>query len=420
VPPLSQVPRSTVVAWLLIVLVLAGGVYLRLAFREPKQRTPDEGFYTAYAIDAARQGPKFVGTVVRLFNESPRMRKYPRPTRVGYYLPAAAVMRATGEQTVRAPAALSTAASLLALLLCLGLAARAFGVWPALVALLFLAASPIDLTMARRAWVDPLLGALTLGMVVAYGRLLGRPERVLALAGFLLLGAWGLLVKESGAVALGCGCLGFAIQGWQVTRRVSVPVRAIVGGLLAVVAAIALLAWLCGGLGPLLQVFRPIPGAPASEYLLEYDSGGPGYYVVGLMILQPVPFVLGVLGAILVALRVQVVAELPAREEDRRLLQALAWFVVIFLAVAMWQNPKNMRQLSPMLVPLYLLAAVVVCAVLAALRRRLPAALGWGLTALAGGALAGAAFFDLDRFIHYFVISGVPDLATPFLLQVPR
>jgi hypothetical protein len=79
-----------------------------------------------------------------------------------------------------------------------------------------------------------------------------------------------------------------------------------------------------------------------------------------------------------------------------------------------------MRLLSPILVPLYLLAAVVVCAVLAEARRRLPRALGWGATVLAGGGLAVAAFLDLDRFVHYFVVSGVPDLATPWLLQVSR
>jgi len=447
VSSLAQVPRSTVVAWLLIALVLAGGVYLRLAFREPKGRTPDEGFYTAYAIDASRGGPAAVRAVTRLFNESPKMRKYPRPTRVGYYLPSALLMRLTGERTVKTASLVSTAASLLALALCLGLAARRLGAWPALVALLFLAASPLDLTMARKAWVDALLGVVTLGMVVAYGRLVAsgpdrlcpagpsaggdgnphgvpmstaRPERLGALLAFLLLGAWGLLVKESGVIALGCGCLGLALHSYRATGRVAPTLRPLLGGLLAVLAVAALLAWLCGGVDALVRVYRPLPGAPASVYLAGYDSGGPGYYVAGMLILQPVPLVLGVLGALLVALRVGLVVDFPGSDDGRSLLPALAWLVLVYGAVVMTQDPKNLRQLSPILVPLYLLAAVLVAAVLAEVRRRLPTTLGWGVTAAAGGGLAVAAFLDLDRFIGYFVIGGVPDLATPWLLQVAR
>jgi len=331
----------------------------------------------------------------------------------------ALLMRLSGDRTVRVGALLSTVASLVALLLCVGLAVRMFGVWPGLVALLFLAASPLDLAMARRAWVDPLLGALTVGMICASARLLGRPERLVALVVFLVLGAWGLLVKESGAIALSAGCVGLAFHAWQTRRSLALAARPLLGGLTALALAAALLVWLSGGIQPLVQVYRPMPGSPVSEYLARYDSGGPGYYVVGLLLLQPVPFVLGVLGALMVILRVRLGAAFPAGEEAQRLVTALAWFLALFLVTLMTQHPKNMRLLAPVLVPLYLLAATLVCALLSELRRRLRPSLGWGVTAAAGGALGLAAFLDVDRFVHYFIVSGVPDLATPWLLQVP-
>jgi hypothetical protein len=74
-------------------------------------------------------------------------------------------------------------------------------------------------------------------------------------------------------------------------------------------------------------------------------------------------------------------------------LSSLAWLTVLFLALASLQ-PKTLRWLSPLEVPLHLLAAHALCALMARGRQR-----GWDwLPPAAGLLLVAAAWLDYTNY----------------------
>jgi hypothetical protein len=400
------------------VLVLAAGAYVRTSFLEVRRRGPDERMYTLYAREVARTGRAGVATVVSAFNSVGLLRLYPRPTRVGHYAPVGLAMRLGGFANVAVTALFSTVASLLALLVLARLATATWGPWGGVVCVGFAAAAPIDLAIAQRAWGDGILALVALLMLLAYRRFLGRPARLGWLAVVLVLGGYGVLVKESGLVVLGLATLGLGWYGFRLTGTWR-PVLVAVGGAALVGAAVlALLVFLCGGYAAVVGVFRTPPGldVPPSPYYHVFDSGGLGYYPRGLWALQPVSSVLGALAAVLVLARARFLLG-PLDRPTQAFLTSVAWFVLLYGAVAFWVTNKNLRILSPIYGPLALLAAVLVLGALDVIRRRARRPVFFAAIAACAVLLCLGWFFDLERFVTFFVRQGIRDLATPFFLD---
>ncbi|HEV2106416.1 MAG TPA: hypothetical protein VGU27_11885, partial [Candidatus Eisenbacteria bacterium] len=96
---------------------------------------------------------------------------------------------------------------------------------------------------------------------------------------------------------------------------------------------------------------------------------------------------------------------------------ALAGYALGFCAVAFGYFSKNMRFLSPVFAPVYLLAGALVVAVLGRLRARVPRRAFAAAVAATALALAASAALDLRRFDHYFNEMQIQDLATPWFQQ---
>jgi 4-amino-4-deoxy-L-arabinose transferase-like glycosyltransferase len=399
-------------------IVLLFGVGIRLTSIRPPNQTPDEDFYTSCGEGVYTQGARFMPTFIQACWEDREKHQYPWPNRIGYFWLIAAAMAVTNDTSVNAGAAVSTLASLLVLVLTAWLAFRFLDPWSATMALLFLATSPLDLVIAGRTWQDEVVALFALLMAHAYIRSVTRRERAGWAVAFFALGAYALTVKETAVLVLGAGTFGMLWAAWRSERGARAAALVAAGGLVAALVAGGVILWSSGGLESLRRTYEmwKLVNVP-NEYMRKYQMGSPAYYAVGLGILNAVPFALGLASAILIALRAPFMRS-PWRHRDAaELLGALAWFVLAYGLIACIYSQKNLRFLSPIYVPVFILAAALVRAAVAVLRRHLPTIAFRGVVAAVAVVLAVSAAADLGRFHHWFIEREVADLATPWFTK---
>lgn len=415
--PVSPAPRAGLLSlWaprILCAAVLALAIGLRLANFAVPERSPDEGLYTKFGAHVAREGPLWVTRLVHDFNRDADV-EYPWQQRIGFTCLIGLAMRLSGDSTVRTPEAVSTVSSV-ALVALTGVVASEFlGPWVAVMAMLLLAVSPLDLALSRRAWQDDLMALLTFLAVWAFLRHAARGGRASA-AAFFAISAFTLLVKESAVIPFGLGTLGLALLARQRARGWKRASLVLAAGAATALFALGIVVAVSGGWAELRRTIELSRTANApDDYLRHYQSGGVGYYLTGLWLLQPVPFLLGALGAALAVLRAPFLSAYADRPRARRALVALGWLVAGFAAVAFSWPSKNMRFLSPIYAPACLLAASTVWAGVGFLRARAPRALALAGIVTLATALSASAALDARRFDHYFNDLEIQDLATPW------
>lgn len=399
-------------------LALLIGIGLRLEATAPVNQTPDEELYTYCGRGLHDSGFQFMPAFIQECWDDREQGRYPWPTRVGYFWLIAASMRAFGDTSVNAGATLSSWASLGVLLLAGWLVMRRLGPWVTAITLLFLATSPLDRAIACRTWQDEVAALLVLVMLNAYVRFVERPARPAWAIAFFAAAAAALTVKETTAFVVGFGAVGMTAVAWHSGGGPRAAAFMVAGAALAAGAAGALVLATIGGVEPLRMCIElwKIASVP-NEYMRQYQMGTPAYYAVGLGILNPVPFALGLVGAVAIAARTPIMRAPWAGPGSRHLLNTLAWLVLLFGAIACAYPQKNLRFLSIIFVPTYALAATLTVAVLEALKARLPVLLFRGAVAVVALGLCASAVADLLRYHHWFVVRAVPDLATPWFTK---
>jgi 4-amino-4-deoxy-L-arabinose transferase-like glycosyltransferase len=398
----------------IVIALLVLGAALRVGFSPVRERTLDEFFYTRY-VSWLVSHHHDVADLVDMYNHVPEAWQYPSPTRVGSLWIGYGLAAVTGDASATNLARVSIAASILALILTAALAWTRFGPWAATMAVAFLACSPLDLAISRRAWQDAVLAVFTLATVFAYAGAIARPKRAAWWVAFFSIAGYTVLIKESAVMFLALGAVGLAYVRWRDRRRLGEawPPLAIAVGTLIVTLAVQAMA--CGGVAPLIEIYsRVFRSGAVNLYMRQNQMGGPELYGRGLAILQPVPFAFGAVAALLVAVRARFVLA-PWSRTGRDLLTSLAWLMIVFGGAALVYSQKNMRFLSPIYAPTFLLAGSLVWAVLVSLRDRAPA-MAWraavGLVALG---LVFSGYGEVRRFEHYFVDRGITDLVAPLL-----
>lgn len=408
--------QSYVVATGVIVALVLLGVSLRLHALPVASRTPDEQVYTGYANQIRHDGLGSIVTSTRQYIANPELHVFPPPTRFGFNIPGAVAMALTGRSNADAIAWMSTLVSGALLAMVAYFTFRVRGRWVAVGALAFLVASPVDLAMARRAWGDELLGvtafAMLLALVMHRAEPRGRVWGPVALA----LGVWAVWQKETGLLVLGVATLGYLTAPRLAPRE---RLRLLRWAALAGVVTLAGLMLASGGLGNLVEVLRANTRSVArNEYAQQYQTGGPMYYVRGFALLQAVPIALGCVGVVRTLIRRHWPSRPRTPPPDDELV-VLAWFVLVLLGVALCYSPKNLRYVSVVYAPLYILAA----AQLHDLARSL-AAQRWGslrnIYVVIGVLLAGLSLHDYQTFDRYFIKRSIPDLATPWFTGQPN
>ena len=382
--------------------------------------TPDEDAYANfYARPMFEHGLGELPKLVRDYNARPDMSQFPSPTRAGHLWAIVGFMNLAGRATIQNAAWVSAIASMLILLLVARIGLGFLEPGATAIALLFAVVSPLDLAMARRAWGDELFALCALAATAAFlestaGAHRGRWKLLsLGLAGY------SILIKETGLVVLALATFGFVLVAWR-ALGLRAAVTALFAGLATLLVSAAVLTATCGGIEPLRATLARVGAANTlNEYMRSYQTGGPGYYARGLGLLHPLPVVLGALGALAVALRIPRSSRAFDRPRARAALVTLAWFTILFAAVALAWPQKNMRFLSPIYAPLDLIAGSAVWTALEGARNRLPPAAFRVVLALGAAALLGAAVADHQRFVELFIRRGIPDLATPWFTRAP-
>jgi hypothetical protein len=417
-PPAGRLP------YVLVALLLAAGVALRIVHFPVAVYTPDEDAYANfYAVPLYEHGLARLPDLVREYDARADLHDFPSPTRVGHLWAIVGLMNLLNDDSVQTAARVSALASMLALALLAWMGWRFVNPWAACAALAFALASPLDLAMARRAWGDELFGLVALAALAAFLAHLEAPARGRARVVCLVFAAASVLVKETGLVLLALATLGLAlVDGRAAGARGAL--RSLAAGTIALALAAGALALACGGVEPLRAALVRLFGGGANAYMREYQSGGPAYYPRGLAAVQPVAMALGFAAAAIAVARpawLAPAAGLTGRADDARrtaaALRALGAFALAFALVAALWSQKNLRFLSPIYAPLFLLAG----ALAASLAVRLGGRAGSGRARAVAWAVAivllAVAVADERRFVELFVRRGIPDLATPWFTR---
>ena len=156
-----------------------------------------------------------------------------------------------------------------------------------------------------------------------------------------------------------------------------------------------------------------MPGPP-NVYLEKYQRGTIAYYLVGLGLLDPLPWLLGVLATLLIVARSPLVLDGWNRPTARPLLQSLGWFMLVFEVLAVIYPQKNLRFLAPLWPCTYLLAGALLGATLARVRAQATPSSVAAVAAVLGALLVVSSVLALRRFVHFFVDLQIGDLATPW------
>lgn len=401
--------------------VLILGVGARIATHEVPTRTPDEVFYSRYALAVAEDGLAYFPRFTRQVNEQPKPGDlFSWPERSGYIVALASALKISGQNKVEIGAYLSLAASAIAMALVLALGTALSGPWTASAAVLLIAVSPLDLAVARRTWQDSLLALLALAMVYACVRFCAEPRRWRWPALFFSAGAFALLVKESAWPVYAAGTLALAwaartpASGHTGGRAIR-PVAILAWGAMGVAIASAAIVAACGGPAEALRTWNTseVVNAP-NEYMRLFQTGSALYYFAGLGLLQPVAFTLGLIGAVVAVARPSWLADRVSPGP-----RVLGWFAIGFFALAAAYPQKNLRFTAPLTAPLALLAALALRSSVEWLAARLPTARRW-IPIVTGLLIALSAVLDFARFREYFDRRGLTDPVTPMLMRPPE
>jgi hypothetical protein len=375
--PLSVVSRSRSVRGfqhfplLLLLAVVVFGIALRVHFFNPWiARTPDERTYTQQANVLLAQGAAGFRFLDREFAENPAVFSFqPSPTHAGYLVLLADFMRLTGDTSVLAGAHLSLVLDLASLFL-LALAAHRFlSSTVAIVATLFYAVLPFDLTVFRRTWQESLIALLSVAfLALATG--IARTHsgrRIACLAAFTVLGVLALSTKPNCGMAFLLCATGLTLHLLLQRQRGAAAVVACCTAV-AVLVDVTVLAALFGSLSRYLTLERAFLHFSAiNPYDMQFAAGPAWMYPAALFCVCPV-VVLGALAGFAVTLRR---APRTRALADAGLPVGIALLCLLMMLLPLVAGRYNFRYAAPAYGPLCLLAGIGIAAILPCCTRSL-------------------------------------------------
>ncbi len=327
--------------------VLVLGITLRLVnLANVSGRSPDEAMYTYQAEVIAHHGLAGVKDLVKEYNANENMWLYPNPVRVGYYGFLGALMKLTENHDVTVGAYTACFFSVISLILLIVLGLRFFNKWITLYGLLFLSVSGMDLAIARRAWQDSMFAAIGLCLVYLASEITRSSRKIIWYIPFILLGTWSFLIKETGLVVYGL-CMLWIL--WVLVVKEKAFLRAIIlVGLASLCAVVSLvfLARVTGGFSAIIEVLTHLKETmPINRYAMEYQSGPWYEFLEGFWIISPVNSFLFLVG---------IAATIAGRVKNRALMIGFISFTIIFVAMAIMPCCQNLRYVSVIFAPFYL------------------------------------------------------------------
>lgn len=397
---------------ILLVLTLALGIGLRIHnLDNVRGRSPDEQVHTYQANIVLQNGPILgVRKLVDEYNKDEKQWLFPKPIRVGYVWPLAALMKITGQKDVTVGSYLSCFFSILSLVILVILALRFFNRYVALYALLFMSVSSIPLAISRRTWSDAMLEFLGILLIYFSCEIIRSSKwRWLWYLPFVAIGSYAALVKESGAVFYGL-CVIWIIWALFIKDK-SVVQGLILAGTSMVGAAlsVAVTLYVSGGLTSALDVMKHFSEAlPGNTYAALYQTGPWHQFVGGFLIVSPLTSCLCLIALVRI-------------KENRDILFGIVFFmtalIILTLAAPLSQN---MRYVSPAFGIFYLLGGVGLWRILAYTKERADMFTFSFIAVVLAGVLSLGAIRDYQGFRRIFIRTGIVDTSIKLLRDNSR
>jgi len=367
-------------------------------------------YYAGQVVKAPLAAPH---NLAAAYNSSPANWTYPIPLRIAYYYSIAAIMKLSGVHAEQAGVALSTFSSILQLAMVALVGLRFFNRWTTLVALALLAVSPQDLAMARRVWGDGVSGCAAMIILWLCAEICTRRRARVWYALLWTCGAYFLLLKESGGFFLGFCALGLAVHSWRRDRSWKHVAWILAGAAGTGIFSFALMARLCGGAAAALEtVHHSAQAAPTNLYGALYQSGPWYSFPLGLWILSPLTAFGCAAGLIALILPENSLGDVLGLDRQQREI-ASGMGVLILLVIAAATLPpalKNLRYISFIAGPWYLMGALGLSYIMGRLRSGLGHRAAVPLTAIAAFAVLYSCRTDYLRFRRIILRRDVKDL----------
>ena len=390
---------------ILLIVTLTAGTALRLIPYEVKQRTPDEIVYTNYANLLVEKGPAVIKEIVRSYNADKAVWIYPPPIRIAYTYMVAAL----GGVRV------SRAASIISLFILALIGIRFFNIWVTAIALLFMAVSPMELTIAQRVWGDGVLGAVGLALIYLMCEISMSPKRAFLYILFAAAGCLAILVKESGVIIFGlCGL-------WVVYLMVRARLFKECGlfilcSVLFLAIAFLIIAGYSGGISNVVNVMKNnMASVSTNSYAVEYQTGPWYYYLQGFWLLSPAATLFAIIGMVWTAL--------SKSKEGKERLAALAilFFIITFFIIAsIPEHLKNLRYISVLYGPFYLMAGIGIFNIIAVIKKKISSLTFNAVSAIFVIALLLSVVNEYRNFDRIFIKSSVGDLVNKTIIKYVR
>lgn len=407
---LSEGTKKIVVAGLLCAL-LVFGIAIRLAGDlNVNGRSEDEGIYTSQAIAVSENGVSGVRKLIDEYNADKTAWIYPPPIRIGYTFLLAAVMNATHTFDARAGTYLSTICSIGALIVLMLLGLRFFNPWITAAALLLISVSPMDLAIARRSWQDSVLALFGVLLIYFCCELTADPKRAAWYVPFWLVGIYCVTIKESGIVIYGLCVIWLLVVAVFKERSAMKSALLIVFTLLGTGLSVLILGQVVGGFGRVLEVLVHVKDAmPTNAYAIDYQTG-PWYRIPeGLWTLTPACVLLAAAG---------IAGSLINRSSQSGAAKGLVFIILAFLGITiLTPYCQNIRYLSVLYVPFYLMCGAGVWHIFLFVRARLRGPMPAVAAVVIACALVAISVRDYKKFDKVFLKIGALDISTGLLKE---
>jgi hypothetical protein len=419
---MSGIKADRVLCILLLAALLLFGGWLRVTSPPVTKWTPDERVYMSYARRAATDPLGAPREFVSTYNSSPANWIYPIPLRVGYYYLLAAIIEVWRVTPQQAGVALSTVSSIVELAMVAVFGLRFFDRWTVVVALALLSVSPQDLAVARRVWGDGVSGCAAMIFLWLCAEISVRPRARAWFAALWIWGAFFLLLKETAGFFFGFCILGLAIQSRRQDGSWKRAAWIITGAAGTAIGSFTVMALLCGGVSAALEIVRHNAQANPGNMYVFANTNGPWYSLpLGLWVLSPLTAfgcAAGLIALILPENSLRVVLSLNDKQ------RALAWgmggiICLVIVAATVPYGLKNLRYMSFIVGPWYLMAALGLSYTLVRLKNTLKRRATVPLAAVAALALLLSCWSDYSRYRDMFIRRGLPDLDIRHMVTAP-
>ena len=413
--------KETIIFVILFFLLIMGTSLRFYNLARIARQSPDEQVYTYQAVSIAHHGLEAIKLLVGDYNVNKEQWIYPPPTRVGYLIPLAAVMKMANRADVNVGRYVSLVFNILAMGILVALALRFFNPWISLYAALFISISPMDLVISGRTWQDAVVGCMGAFLVYCCCEMTRNVNKILWYVLFIAAGSYFLLIKESGLIIYGL-CLLWLF--WLLTVRNKLFFRGILlltFSLLGLGISAFLLARFIGGFSIIFEVLRHIKEAvPTNTYAVQYQSGPWYSFFEGFWILSPTNTILCLIGifSALIFNKLPLKFGILSDGRSRTMILGIIFFMIgLTLITALIPHLKNLRYVSAVFVPFYLIGGLGLWYIICWARNYLgnfsfAVIVACIITVVSIGALC-----DYQQYVKIFIKKGAIDLSIRLLKQ---